>query len=121
MFAEANPLISGWGATGRVAVPPGYSAGTCAMYPGSVACAVDTTGIVTPHQLLLKFLRFVVPGAGTGVAPRLGSWRSSTWPYQLSLMSLNEKTELSAWFGGVFEPRVPIRNRTPTVQLFVMK
>ena len=43
-----------------------------------------TTGVVVPNQLPLKFLRFVVPGAGSEPP----AWRSTIWPYQLPLMLL---------------------------------
>src|SRR5436309_1731615 len=94
MFADAGPARSGW-PPGGVAVPPN-STGICAAYPGSVLSAVVRAGAAVPYQLLLKFLRFVVPGSGR--APPV--WRSTTWPYQLPAMALLVKVELSAFCGG---------------------
>lgn len=62
MLAEAVPRMSGW-PPGGVAVPPKMT-GICAAYPGSVLFAADTTGLIEPHQLLLKFLT-LAPGAGS--------------------------------------------------------
>src|ERR1041385_885886 len=115
MLADAGPAISGW-PPGGVAVPP-YATGICAAYPGSALLAVVTTGLVVPHQLLVKFLRLEYPGGGRD--PPL--CRSTTWPYQLAVMLLFLNLEFSASCGGEFVPPLASRNKIPAVQLLVTK
>jgi hypothetical protein len=76
---------------------------------------VVTTGLVVPHQLPVKSLR-LVPGAGR--EPPL--CRSTTWAYQFALMLLLLKGEFNACCGGTPAP-LRSRNKTPTVQLLVIK
>src|SRR3954471_9541785 len=89
---------------GGVSAPP-YATGRGLLPPGSALLAVVTTGAVGPNQFALKFLGFEA------------GWRSRLPPYQLPVIWLSEKVELSACCGGA----PPASRKTmPTVSLLVI-